>query len=162
MRCPTLLLAIAALILLPSPAHADDEAGSVAYCTHRWTDTASPGIGTSPDTSNFTSNGEKWPLVCEGLVRGFPVTGPGTFGESGTIDGACAAGGGEVNFSFTIPTTAGEQKFRLKFTFVYGPGGGTSRTDEFPGVFAFYPTKGDCLNAPVTEFKVVRTAVLFS
>jgi hypothetical protein len=162
MRRPTLLLlATAALMLLPTPARADDT-GSVASCTHRWTDTASPGIGTSPDTSRFTSDGEKWPLVCEGTVRGFPVTGPGTFGEYGVIEGACAAGAGEVNFSFTIPTTAGEQKFRLKFTFVYGPGGGASRTDEFPGAFVFYPTKGDCVHAPVTEFKVVRTAVLFS
>jgi len=161
MRRPTLLLAAAALSLLPTSARADDT-GSVAHCVHRWTDTASPGIGTTPDTSDFTSNGEKWPLVCEGLVRGFRVTGPGTFGEYGVIDGACAAGAGEVNFSFTIPTTAGEQKFRLKFTFVYGPGGGTSQTDDFPGVFAFYPTRGDCMNKPVTEFKVVRSAVLFT
>ncbi|MCA1846463.1 MAG: hypothetical protein LC792_25365 [Actinobacteria bacterium] len=119
-------------------------------------------MGTTPDSSRFTSNGEKWPLVCEGFVRGYQVTGPGTFGEYGVIDGACAAGQGDVTFSFTIPTTAGDERFRLKFTFVYGPGGGASRTDDFPGVFAFYPTAGDCLNKPVTEFKVVRNAVLYS
>jgi hypothetical protein len=89
-------------------------------------------------------------------------TGPGTFVEDGVINGNCSSGSGEVNFSFSIPTSGGLQKFRLSFAFVYGPGGGTSRTSEFPGVFAFYPTAGDCLHAPVTEFRVVRTGTLFS
>src|ERR1044072_1552173 len=95
-------------------------------------------------------------------VRGARVTWRGTFGEEDTIEGACSAGQGDVIFSFTIPTTDGLQRFRMMFEFVYGPGGGTSESNEFPGVFAFYPRKGDCLSGPVTEFDVVRSAMLFS
>ena len=153
-------LGAAALAVLPmGPAQA---AESVAYCFHAWTDTADPGVSAEPGETKFTSNGEKWKLRCQGDVRGHRVTGDGTFGEFGVIDGNCMAGQGEVNFSFTIPTEGGPQKFRLTFPFVYGPGGGTARTDDFPGVFAFYPTEGDCMNKPVTRFEVVRNAVLYS
>jgi hypothetical protein len=160
MRRLIMLLTVVALTALPtSPAGA---AGSVAYCFHTWTDTATPGVSATPARSEFTSNGEKWDLLCQGLVRGHEVTGRGTFGEYGVIEGTCSAGQGVVNFAFTIPTTGGDQKFRLKFEFVYGPGGGTARTTEFPGVFVFLPTAGDCTNQPVTEFKVIRNATLFS
>jgi hypothetical protein len=159
-RVGLMLLAVAAITL--SSADQAGAAGSSASCFHQWTDTAVPGISTGPSRSEFTSNGEKWALICQGLVRGQPVTGPGTFGEDGVIEGTCASGSGTVNFAFTIPTTAGNQKFRLTFPFVYGPGGGTARTGDFPGVFQFSPTKGDCINAPVTEFDIRRTAILLT
>ena len=158
-RWLTVLPTVVLTLLPTAPAQA---AGSIAYCFHAWTDTASPGVGANAGRSQFTSNGEKWELLCQGTVRGHPVTGPGTFGEDGVIDGSCSSGSGTVNFSFTIPTAGGAQKFRLTFPFVYGPGGGTARTTDFPGVFLFYPTAGDCLNAPVTEFNVVRNAILFT
>ena len=160
MRRGLLLLPIVALTVLPTPPAG--AAASVAYCFHTWTDTARPGVGTAPARSTFTSNGEKWDLICQGLVRGHEVTGPGTFGEDGIIEGTCSAGEGTVNFSFTIPTSGGMQKFRLTFGFVYGPGGGTARTTDFPGIFVFFPTEGDCTNQPVTEFKVIRNATLFT
>jgi hypothetical protein len=160
MRRFMMLVAAVAVTLVPTgPAGAS---GSGAYCFHTWTDTASPGIGATPGRSDFTSNGEKWELLCQGTVRGHEVTGPGTFGEDGVIDGSCSSGSGTVNFAFTIPTSGGVQKFRLTFGFVYGPGGGTARTTDFPGVFVFYPTTGDCMNSKVTEFKIVRNATLFS
>jgi hypothetical protein len=159
-RLTMMLLPAVAMAVLPA-GHAW-AASSLASCTYSWTDTASPGIGATPSRSQFTSNGQKWPLACQGLVRGSAVTGTGTFGEDGLIDGSCSSGSGEVNFSFTIPTAAGAQKFRLTFPFVYGPGGGTARTDTFPGVFVFLPKKGDCINAPVTEFEVHRTAILLT
>jgi len=163
MRRLLMPLAAAALAALPvSPARAAEDGESIAYCFHAWTDTADPGVSAEPGETTFTSNGEKWKLRCNGMVRGHRVTGPGTFGEYGVIEGSCVAGQGEVNFSFTIPTDGGEQKFQLKFPFVYGPGGGTASTDDFPGVFAFYPKTGDCMNRPVTEFEVVRNAVLFT
>jgi hypothetical protein len=160
MRRVLLLLPIVALTVLPTPPAA--AAGSVAYCFHTWTDTITPGVSTTPARSRFTSNGEKWDLLCQGTVRGHRATGWGTFGEDGVIEGTCTAGQGKVNFSFTIPTAGGEQKFLLSFSFVYGPGGGTSQTTDFPGVFAFFPTEGDCTNQPVTEFKVIRNATLFT
>src|SRR5437660_6327826 len=97
-----------------------------------------------------------------GARPGKPGDGPRTFGEDGVIDGSCSSGSGEVNFSFTIPTAAGAQRFHVTFPFVYGPGAGTARTDTFPGVFAFFPKKGDCINAPVTEFDVYRSAILLT
>lgn len=160
MRRVLMPLAAAALAVLPmAPAHAG---GSIAYCFHTWTDTATPGVSDTPARSRFTSGGEKWDLICQGRVKGHEVTGWGTFGEDGVLEGTCTAGEGKVNFSFTIPTAGGVQKFRLTFPFVYGPGGGTARTSEFPGVFVFFPTAGDCTNEPVTEFQVVRNATLFS
>jgi|SRR5581483_501561 len=149
------------LTLLPAAAAGADEQ-SVAHCVHAWTDTADPGIEATPGKSHFTSNGQKWPLYCVGTVRGARITGRGTFGEEGTIEGACSAGRGDVVFSFTIPTTDGLQRFRMMFEFVYGPGAGTSESDDFPGTFAFYPRKGDCWGSPVTEFDVVRAGVLYS
>jgi hypothetical protein len=160
MRRFIMLLVAVAMTILPS--RTAGAAGSIAYCFHAWTDSASPGVGATPAQSQFTSNGEKWALVCQGAVRGHQVTGAGTLGEDGVINGSCSSGSGEVHFSFTIPTTDGEQKFRLTFPFVYGPGGGTARTTDFPGVFVFSPTAGDCMNKPVTEFNVVRNAVLFT
>ena len=155
-----LMMPVVGLTIVPaSPAGA---AGSEATCFHSWTDTASPGIGATSSKSTFTSNGETWTLTCQGLVRGHRVTGPGTFGEEGVVEGSCTAGSGEVTFSFTIPTEAGDEKFNFSFPFVYGPGGGTARSDIFPGVFQFAPKKGDCVNAPITEFNVLRVATLFS
>jgi hypothetical protein len=159
-RLAMMLLSAVAMTLLP-PGQAT-AAGSIASCFHSWTDSVSPGIGSTPSRSRFTSHGETWTLTCQGFVRGNRVTGPGTFGEEGVVDGTCASGSGEVTFSFTIPTTAGDQKFRLTFPFVYGPGGGTARTDVFPGVFLFFPKTGDCINEPITEFNVLRGATLLT
>ena len=96
------------------------------------------------------------------MVRGYQVTAPGTFGEEGVLEGSCSAGSGMVNFSFSIPTTGGEQKFRLRFAFTFGPGFGGSNNDAFPGVFVFSPKTGDCVTAPVTEVNIVRTALLLA
>ena len=160
MRRVLMLCTALALTVLPVPAAR--AAGSIAYCFHTWTDTATPGVSNTMARSTFTSGGEKWDLICQGRVKGHEVTGWGTFGEDGVIEGTCTAGEGKVNFAFTIPTAGGVQKFRLTFPFVYGPGGGTARTTEFPGVFMFFPTAGDCTNEPVTEFTVIRNATLFS
>jgi hypothetical protein len=154
-----LLPAVVMTLLSPGQAQA---AGSTAFCFHSWSDSVTPGIGTTPARSQFTSNGEIWTLTCGGFVRGSRVTGPGTFGEDGTIEGTCASGSGEVNFSFTIPTESGDQKFQISFPFYYGPGGGTANTQVFPGVFMFYPKAGDCVSAPVTEVSIMRWAQLFT
>jgi hypothetical protein len=94
------------------------------------------------------------------MVRGQQVTGPGTFGEEGFLQGSCSSGNGMVNFSFTIPTTAGQQRFHLAFPFTFGPGFGGSSNDAFPGVFFFSPKTGDCVTTPVTEVNIARAAVL--
>lgn len=159
-RLALMLLPAVAMTLLPTTqAHA---AGSTAFCFHSWIDHFSPGVGTTPAKSRFTSNGEIWTLTCGGFVRGNRVTGPGTFGEEGVVEGTCGAGSGQVHFSFTIPTTGGDEKFSLKFNFFYGPGGGTADTQVFPGVFVFYPKVGDCFSEPITEVSFMRFAQLIT
>jgi hypothetical protein len=152
-----LLLATMLLPLHPVPVAA---AASNASCHHEWTDTISPGVTSTVQRVHFTSNGERWALVCQGTVRGSEVTGPGTFGEEGVLDGSCSTGGGTVNFSFSIPTTAGMQRFHLTFQFRYAGGVGGSSNDAFPGVFAFSPKTGDCVSSPVTEVDIVRAGQL--
>lgn len=154
-----LLPAVAMTLLPPSPAQA---AGSTAFCFHSWTDSVTPGIGVTPSKSQFTSNGEIWTLSCGGFVRGARVTGPGTFGEDGVLEGTCGTGSGQVNFFFTIPTTAGDQEFQFSFPFYWGPGGGTGNTQVFPGIFMFYPKVGDCFSEPVTEVNLMRFAQLIT
>src|SRR5256885_14002000 len=153
-RIAGLVAAATGLAVLPAGPVGAEDAGSVAYCVHAWSDTADPGIEATAGTSRFTSNGQKWPLYCEGTVRGARVTGRGTFGEDGIIEGACAAGKGSVNFSFTLPTTDGLQRFKMSFDFVYGPGGGTSESNDFPGAFVFYPRRGGRLGGPGAEVAV--------
>jgi hypothetical protein len=155
-----LLLPTVAMTLLP--ATQARAAGSTAFCFHSWTDTVTPGVSVIPEKSTFTSNGEIWTLTCGGFVRGARVTGPGTFGEHGTLEGTCGQGSGQVHFSFTIPTTDGDQKFAFSFPFYWGPGGGTGNTQTFPGVFMFYPKVGDCFSQKVTEVNIMRWAQLFS
>jgi hypothetical protein len=152
-----LLLATMLLPLHPVPVAA---AASNASCHHEWTDTISPGVTSTVQRVRFTSNGERWALVCQGTVRGSEVTGPGTFGEEGVLDGSCSTGSGTVNFSFGIPTRVGMQRFHLTFQFSYGGGVGGSSNDAFPGVFAFSPKTGDCVSAPVTEVDIVRAGQL--
>jgi hypothetical protein len=137
-------------------------AASNASCHHEWTDTVSPGVTSTTRRVTLTSNGERWALVCRGTVRGQQVTGPGTFGEDGVIDGSCSSGAGTVHFAFTIPTTAGMQRFRMTFQLSYAGGVGGSSNDGFPGIFAFSPRKGDCVSTPVTEVDIVRAGQLLT
>jgi hypothetical protein len=156
------MISAAVLALAMLPLHWTDvaAAGTSASCFHTWIDSITPGVTATPQRSSFTSGGERWAITCQGMVRGRQVTGPGTFGEEGVLEGSCSSGSGMVNFSFTIPTTGGDQRFHLRFAFTFGPGIGGSSNDPFPGVFAFSPKTGDCVTAPVTEVNIVRTAVL--
>lgn len=160
-RIGAVLLVTMLLLLHPIPAAAlDPPPPTSATCHHTWTDTVSPGVTTTAHRSTFTSNGERWPLVCQGLVRGYEVTGPGTFGESGVLDGSCSAGTGMVDFSFTLPTRDGAERFHMTFHFTFGLGVGESSNELFPGLFVFTPRTGDCVRTPVTEVDIVRAGLL--
>lgn len=142
----------------PVPAAA---AGSIAaMCVHQWTDTLTPGATTVPKRAVFSSHGETGVITCLGIVRGREVTGDGTFGEEGYIDGNCSSGTGHALFSFTLPTSGGRVHFTFPVTFTFGPGLGQTSSDVFPGVFAVRPVKGDCLTTPVTEIAVSRVGLL--
>ena len=137
-------------------------ASSSAVCFHQWTDTLSPGATTTPQRAAFSSHGETGVIQCSGTVRGLQVTGQGTFGEEGHVEGSCSSGTGHALFSFTLPTSGGAQHFQFPVTFTFGPGLGQTSSDVFPGVFAVRPVKGDCLTTPVTEIGVSRFGMLQS
>ncbi len=143
-------------------AESNVEADSTASCLHSWTDSVSPGLTTTPQTATFTSHGETGTIHCQGLVKGHQVTGPGTFGEEGLFEGTCLSGSGMAVFSFTIPTTGGQARFRIPVTFTYGLGLGSTSSEAFPGAFVVVPTAGDCLITPITEIAVVRLGILNS
>lgn len=158
---PLCAAALAAIVpsLHASPAAA---AGSSAACVHRWTDTVSPGTTTATQRVVFSSHGETGTIRCSGTVQGRQVTGPGTFGEEGVIEGSCSSGRGQALFSITLPTDGGPVHLRIPVTFTLGPGGGQTAGDVFPGAFVVRPVKGDCVTTPATEIAVTRFGLLQS
>jgi hypothetical protein len=139
-----------------SPAAAE----STAVCAATWSVTISPGVTSEPGKNTMTSNGPTGTLVCQGLVKGQTVTGPGTLGEVGEFEGTCATGAGQALMSFTFPTASGPVTISVKTRFVFGPGVGLRLSDQIPGPFEFVATRGDCITAPVTEVKLFNQ-VLF-
>lgn len=75
----------------------------------------------------------------------------------GTVIGSCAGGESEVTDVFEFPTDNGTLKLAIKGTYTFalrkgGIAGGDFDTDKMKGSFSFFPTKGDCIISPVTEF----------
>jgi hypothetical protein len=139
-----------------APAGAD----STAVCVATWSVTISPGVTSEPGKHTITSNGPTGTLICQGLVGGQTVTGPGTLGEVGEIEGTCATGSGQALMSFTLPTATGPLTISVNTKFVYGPGVGMRLSDQIPGPFEFVATQGDCTTSPITQVRVVNQ-VLF-
>lgn len=159
-----LLLVVAALAVIapslhPTPAAS---AASSAACVHQWTDTVTPGTTTTNQRALFSSHGETGTIQCSGTVQGRQVTGPGTFGEVGVIEGSCSSALGQALFSITLPTGGGPVHLRFPVTFSLGPGAGQTSGDAFPGAFVVRPVKGDCVSTPVTEITVTRFGLLQS
>lgn len=148
------LAATILLVLMPaSPALSAAESESTASCYGTERISFSPGISTTSQEQTFTTHGETGTINCYGRVKGHEVTGPGTFGEDGVLEGTCSGGKGSSIISVTIPTSAGSEKLSLRATFTYGPGYGSKYGDSLMGplTFVYYPTQGDCVTAPVTE-----------
>jgi hypothetical protein len=134
--------------------------GSQAVCVAQWLDSVSPGISMTPSAGTFTSNGQTGTITCVGSVNGHAVTGPGTFGEQGVVNGTCAAGSGSATFSMTIPTDGGLVGLTIPAVFTVAGGVGLRPTGTFPGGFVSVPTRGDCLLTPVTQIAVVLHGTL--
>jgi hypothetical protein len=161
-RLLPLCLGALAPVTMAAPPAPVAAVSSSAVCFHQWTDTLTPGATTTPQRAAFSSHGETGVIQCSGTVRGLQVTGQGTFGEEGYVEGSCSSGTGHALFSFTLPTSGGAQHLQLPVTFTFGPGLGQTSSDVFPGVFAVRPVKGDCLTTPVTEIAVSRLGMLQS
>jgi hypothetical protein len=161
-----LVASLALVPARPSAAAATAEpaapAASQAVCVAQWVDTLNPGISLTQSTVTFTSNGPTGTITCVGSVRGHAVTGPGTFGEQGTISGTCASGSGEAIFVMTIPTEGGPATLVVPAVFTTVGTVGLRPTGTFPGGFVAVPTQGDCVTTPVTQIAVVLHGTLIT
>jgi hypothetical protein len=161
-RLLLLCLGTLALVLPSLRVHPAAAAGGSAMCSHQWNDSIDPGVTTTRKHAVVSSHGETGTIQCSGTVRGQQVTGPGTFGEEGVVDGDCSSGTGQVLFSFTLPTAGGPMRLRFPVSFSFGPGAGQTSSDVFPGAFLVRPVTGDCVTTPITEIAVSRVGLLQS
>jgi hypothetical protein len=132
------------------------------HCLAEFDVVISPGLTNSPSSGTLTTNGETGTITCDGPINGYQPTGVGTRGEVGHygVNGpdTCGSGGeAEVSFSFTIPTTGGDQHVVGTFTVDYGPleggslYGGTLTGPQMYGKFDATPVEGDCVTTPLTR-----------
>lgn len=123
-------------------------------CAATWLVHISPGVTSEPGEHTISTRGQTGTVVCEGLVDGQPVSGPGTVGELGAVRGSCVTGTGSAVYSFVLPTPSGPRAVNGKADFVYGPAGGVRHGDEVPGTFEIVVTQGDCISSPITQVRV--------
>jgi hypothetical protein len=76
-----LLVPAAMVATSPALARAADRG---TPCVAEWDITISPGVGIGPSHGTYGTSGENGSVVCRGTVDGAAVTGPGTWGVSGT------------------------------------------------------------------------------
>ena len=115
--------------------------------------TMTPGIGTVPGKGTFTTQGPTGQIECRGFIQGREITGPGTFAEEGVWEGDCSGGTAASTISVALQTVDGPVTVSFPVKIMFRPGWGSKWSDTLVGplVFQYYPTRGDCLNAPVTE-----------
>jgi hypothetical protein len=121
----------------------------------------SPGFWREGNSGTFTTNGETWPVICNGPVNGKNPTGQGTYGASGRYGTKdpdnCSNAEGVYDAAITIPTADGPQKVKNKGDWVAGAfKGGGAFGGEFTGeagdgTFETTPKKGDCVSSPMTQ-----------
>jgi hypothetical protein len=133
-------------------------AQSGAICSGEHTVRFSPGITTTSGRTSYTTQGGK--ITCVGEIHGQKVTGPGTFAQEGFLEGNCLHGAGFGTVFITIPTSDGSTKLSVSHEIMFVPGVGSKSADQLSATFEFYPTKGDCINTPITEIAVVQQTVL--
>lgn len=135
------------------------------HCLAEFDIVLSPGLSGVPSSGTLTTNGETGTITCDGAIKGHQAAGLGRRGEVGRYgtDGpdTCASGGeAEVSFSFTIPTTGGDQHVVGTLTVAYGPlkggtlYGGTLTGPQMYGKFEVVPLEGNCLTTPLTRVHV--------
>ena len=146
-------------------------AGGGFQCTSVHDVDLAPGLSIHP--SSGTVSAPTGTIECRGTVNGHTPTGAGPYSEEaryGTRDpDTCQDGGeGEGRFSFTLPTTGGDQQVARSFTFTYGElstrGGVVSGSFEGEGVtgtLEVTPLEGDCVTEPITRIRV-EAAFFFS
>ena len=141
--------------------------GRPLVCTADWVVTLDQPISRVSSFGQFTSGGETGVIDCRGDVGGHPVTGPGTYGESGAFGpdpagGAdCSTGSGAADFTATLPTAAGPRHVGGLVSFYWAGPAGVVFDGRFPGAFRLSPGEGDCVNQPARQLHFQAGGLLF-
>lgn len=176
----TLLVLVGSLLALINAGSAQAAGtGGQANCSFSFPLHATPGLGITSTSGSFDSGGEVGTMSCTGTIAGHRVTGPGTFGFEGTIDGSCLAHRGSGVDEFTIATEAGMLHisgggFTVEGVGVLGNAQAAHTTMQidgqepvpagfsFTGSYLLVPVKGNCVTEPVTQAQVLMSGTITS
>jgi hypothetical protein len=137
-----------------------------AVCTFLFPITFSPGLTLQTATGTYGTNGETGSGICVGRANGYDIRGGATFGFQGAFTNATCLNDVVVSgvYFYSLQTDAGPAHFTGSFTDVRvglvalidarQPG------SQIKAIGVPVPTKGDCINTPVTEAIGSVTAVL--
>jgi hypothetical protein len=131
---------------------------STAICSDQHTVTFSPGITLS--SGSYTFSTKPGPMTCVGQVKGQAITGPGALAQNGVAEGDCSHGSLAGTLFLSIPTAAGVTNLSIPYKGTYAPGVGLKSADHMSAIFEFYPTRGDCISAPLAEIGALQQTVV--
>lgn len=174
----TMLVALLLALINAGSAQAAGTGGQ-ANCSFSIPLHASPGLGITASSGMFNSGGEVGTMSCTGTIAGYRITGPGTFGFDGTIEGSCLGHRGSGKTGLTIATEAGMLHISGGGFTVEGIGvlgnaqsvHATMQIDDhepvpasisFTGSYLLVPVKGNCVTEPVTQAQVLLSGTITS
>lgn len=162
--CPVaVLVVLAGSVAVSAPAASAEE--SQLDCIGKNDLLLKPGIGaTATAVATFAST-QAGEMECEGTINGKQATGPAQYATVGQFakDATCTYGSGTGVLRMVVATTTGAIQIDAPFKFSYpslptgaGPMGGRMEfeNDNYAGKFTLTPTKGDCVQTPVTGLRV--------
>jgi len=148
----TMTLALGAVGIGITPSGAD----SGSQCTFQHVPNLNPGLSYKPSNGNFIDPGGGT-AECKGAVNG-----SGSYTDSGTYSNATCQSGGTAEGTPTF--TINGETFTDHVKIVFGkepphfPNGfvrATFEGEKVKGTIDLTPTKGDCIDSPVTQIKGV-------
>ncbi len=158
-----LLVLLAGSVAVASPASSAEE--SQLDCTGKNNVLIKPGIGATATAAASYQSTEAGVLDCVGSIQGKKLTGPGQYATVGQFakDATCSYGSGTGVLRMVLGTDSGPLQIDAPFKFTYpalptgaGPMVGKMQfeNDDYAGKFSFTPTKGDCVQTPVTALRI--------
>lgn len=159
-RVPAIAVIALMLVALPGVAGAEAPAaqGEDVMCVASpYPLSVSPGLTMDPSEKTTFRSAAPSVIDCQGTVQGSKVTGRGqvVIEEAVATGATCQKSSGAGRAAFTVPTAEGVVEFVNHFTYEHEGLTGTFEGPLLSGVFVFSaPTKGDCLNEPLTVVTV--------
>ncbi|MGQ0844633.1 MAG: hypothetical protein ACT4QF_10895 [Sporichthyaceae bacterium] len=157
---------VAGAVAIAAPASAQEE--SALDCAGKNDLLVKPGIGATATSAASFQSATAGVLECEGTVAGKKATGPGQYAFVGEFakDATCTIGSGKGLLRMIVGTDAGPHQIDAPFKFSYPtfssrPGVMAGKfafdNDDYDGRFEFTPTKGDCVQTPITNLRIFNT-----